>query len=154
VASRPRMVAGQPAHVDSAPKVCPKGVVVELKRKIVEGKGGKEGEGGRSATNLWPTGIAWPPLNPYFHPPLHLVPLMLTPLTKSIKSNANSFHLFSKFFLFFLKFLDFILCNNEINMMWKRSKKLWMKGGEIKIKYANGGRRVKMKYEITTNLFS
>jgi hypothetical protein len=29
-----------------------------------------------------------------------------------------------------------------------------MKGGEIKIKYANGGRRVKMKYEITTGLFS
>jgi hypothetical protein len=29
-----------------------------------------------------------------------------------------------------------------------------MKGGEIKIKYANGGRRAKMKYEITTSLFS
>jgi hypothetical protein len=27
-------------------------VVVELRREIVEGKGGKEGEGGRSATNL------------------------------------------------------------------------------------------------------
>jgi hypothetical protein len=28
-------------------------------------------------------------------------------------------------------------------MLWKRSKeKWWMKGGEIKIKYANGGRRV------------
>jgi hypothetical protein len=39
-----------------------------------------------------------------------------------------------------LKFLDFILCNNEINMLWKKSKKWWMKGGEIKIKYANGGR--------------
>jgi hypothetical protein len=23
-----------------------------------------------------------------------------------------------------LKFLDFILCNDEINMLWKRSKKL------------------------------
>jgi hypothetical protein len=40
-----------------------------------------------------------------------------------------------------LKFLDFILCNDEINMVWERSKKWWMKGGEIKIKYANGGRR-------------
>jgi hypothetical protein len=41
-----------------------------------------------------------------------------------------------------LKFLDFILCNDEINMMWKRkNKKWWMKEGEIKIKYANGGRR-------------
>jgi hypothetical protein len=29
-----------------------------------------------------------------------------------------------------------------------------MKGREIKIKYANGGRRGKMKYEITTGLFS
>jgi hypothetical protein len=68
---------------------------------------------------------------------------MLTPLTKSIKSKANSFHPFSKFFLFiFLKFLDFILCNDEINMLWKgKIKKWWMKGGEIKIKYANGGRR-------------
>jgi hypothetical protein len=31
-------------------------------------------------------------------------------------------------------------------MLWKRAnKKWWMKGGEIKIKYANGGRRVKNK---------
>jgi hypothetical protein len=50
VADRPRMVAGQPAHVASAPKLCPKGVVVELKGKILEGKGGKEGEGGRPTT--------------------------------------------------------------------------------------------------------
>jgi hypothetical protein len=112
------MVAGWPAHVVSAPKLCPKGVVVELKREIVEGKGGKEGEGGRPATNLWPTSHAWPPLNSYFHHPLHLAPIMLTPLTKSIKSKANSFHPFPKFFLFiFLKFLDFMLCNDEINML-------------------------------------
>jgi hypothetical protein len=95
------MVVGRPAHVASAPKLCPKGVVVELKREIVEGKGGKEGEGGRPATNFWPTGHAWPPLNPYFHPPLHLAPIMLTQLTKSIKSKANSLHLFqSSFYLF------------------------------------------------------
>jgi hypothetical protein len=69
-------------------------------------------------------GHAWPPLNPYIHPPLHLAPIMLTPLTKIIKSKANSFHPFSKFFLFhfMLIFLDFILCNDEINMLWKRSK--------------------------------
>jgi hypothetical protein len=30
--------AGRPAHVASARKLCPKGVVVELKREIVEGK--------------------------------------------------------------------------------------------------------------------
>jgi hypothetical protein len=93
------MVAGQPAHVASPPKLCPKGVVVELKREIVEGKGGTEGEGGRPATNLWPTGHAWPPLNPYTHRPLHLAPIMLTPLTNSIESKANSFHPFPKFFL-------------------------------------------------------
>jgi hypothetical protein len=40
------MVAGQPAHMARAPKLCLKGVVVELKREIVEGKGGKEGEDG------------------------------------------------------------------------------------------------------------
>jgi hypothetical protein len=105
VASRPRMVAGQPAHVASAPKVCLKGVVVELKRKIVEGKEGNEGEGDRPTTNLWSTSHAWPPLNPYSHPPLHLAPVMLTPLTTSIKSKVNLFHSFSEFFLFY--FIEF-----------------------------------------------
>jgi hypothetical protein len=32
------MVARRPAYVVSTPKLCPKGVVVELKREIVEGK--------------------------------------------------------------------------------------------------------------------
>jgi hypothetical protein len=74
---------------------------------MVEGKERKDGEGGRPATNLWPTDHDWPPLDPYFHPPLRLAPIMLTPLTKSIKSKANSFHHFSKFllFIYFLKFL-------------------------------------------------
>jgi hypothetical protein len=94
------MVAGCPTHVVSAPKLYPKGVVVELKRKIVERKRGNEGEFVRSATNLWPTSHAWPPLSPYFHPPLHLAHIMLTPLTKNIKSKSNFFHPFSKFFLF------------------------------------------------------
>jgi hypothetical protein len=67
----------------------------------VEGKERKEGEGGQPATNLWPSGHAWPPLNPYFHPPLHLVPIMLTPLTKRIKSKENSFHPFPKIYLLF-----------------------------------------------------
>jgi hypothetical protein len=52
VASRPRMVAGWLAHVANAPKLCPKGVVGELKREIVKEKGGKEGEGGQPTTNL------------------------------------------------------------------------------------------------------
>jgi hypothetical protein len=32
VADRPSMVAGWPTHVTIAPLLCPKGVVVELKR--------------------------------------------------------------------------------------------------------------------------
>jgi hypothetical protein len=104
------MVDERLAHVAKAPSFCPKVVVVELKREIVEGKVGKEGECVRSTTNHWLTDHAWPPLNPYFHPPLHLAPIMHTPLTKSIKSKANSFHLSPKFFLFiYFKFLDFIL---------------------------------------------
>jgi hypothetical protein len=95
-------VAGWLAHVAIAPLLCPKGVVVELKRYIVEGKGRQEGEGGQPTTNLWPIGHGWPPLNSYFHPPLHLAPIMLTPLTKSIKSEENSFHHFPKFYLFII----------------------------------------------------
>jgi hypothetical protein len=52
VAGQPRMVAGWPAHVAKAPPFCPKGVVVQVKREIVEGKGGNEGEGGRPTTNI------------------------------------------------------------------------------------------------------
>jgi hypothetical protein len=102
------MVAKRPAHVASALKLCSKGVVIELKREIVEGKGGYEGEGGRPTTNLWLIGHAWPPLNTYFHPPFHL------------EVKQIPFVLFQS--SFFLKFLDFILCNDEINMLWKRSK--------------------------------
>jgi hypothetical protein len=43
------MVARWPAHVASAPKLCPKGVVVELKREIVEGKGGRNCLGGHQS---------------------------------------------------------------------------------------------------------
>jgi hypothetical protein len=100
-----RGAKGWPAHVASAPKLYLKGVVVELKREIVDGKGGNEGEGGWPATNLWPTGHAWPPLNPYFYPPLHFAPIMLSPLTKSSKTKANSFHPFLEFFLFY--FIEF-----------------------------------------------
>jgi hypothetical protein len=96
------MVGGRAAHVASASKLCLKDVVVELKREIVEGKDGKEGEGGRPSTNLWLTGYALPPHNPYFHSPLHLVPLMLTLLTKSIKSKTNSFVFFQSSFYLFL----------------------------------------------------
>jgi hypothetical protein len=107
VAGWPNMVASRLAHVAIAPLLCPKGVVVELKRMILEGKGRKDGEDGLPATNLWPTGQAWPTVNPYFHSPLHLAPIKLTPLTTCTKSKANSFHPFPKFLLFIysLKFL-------------------------------------------------
>jgi hypothetical protein len=94
-------VVGLPAYVAKGPPFCPKGVVVELKWEIVGG------EGGWRATKLWPTSHAWPPLNPYFHPSLHIAPIMLTALTKSIKSKDNSFHLFSKFFLFIFEIFRF-----------------------------------------------
>jgi hypothetical protein len=101
------MVAGRPAHVAKAHPFCPKGVVVELKKEIVEGKVGKEGEGSRPDTNLSPTCHAWPPLNPYLHPPLHPAPPMITPVTKSIKSKANCFHPFPNFFLFIFEIFRF-----------------------------------------------
>jgi hypothetical protein len=41
VVGRPRMVVRRPAHVACAPKLSPNGAVVELKREIVEGKGGR-----------------------------------------------------------------------------------------------------------------
>jgi hypothetical protein len=93
------MVVGRPAHVAIAPLLCPIVVVVELKREIVEGKGGRR----------WPTGHTLPPLNPYFHHPLHLAPIMLTPLAKSIKSKANSFHPFPKLFLFIFEIFRFYI---------------------------------------------
>jgi hypothetical protein len=86
-------VARRLTHVAKSSPICPQGVVIEIKNKI----------------NHWLGGHTWPPLNTYFHPPLHLAPIMLTPLTKSIKSKANSFHPFPKFYLFIviiiLKFL-------------------------------------------------
>jgi hypothetical protein len=59
--------AGRLAHVAIAPPLCPKGVVVELKRGIVEG------EGGRPAIK-WLTIHAGPPPNSYFHPLSYPVP--------------------------------------------------------------------------------
>jgi hypothetical protein len=60
----------------------------------------KRGEGSRPAINIWPGNHTCPPLNSHFHSSPYLVPLVLTPLTKSIKSKANSLHLFPTFYLF------------------------------------------------------
>jgi hypothetical protein len=84
-------VAGRPAHVAIAPPLCSKVVVVELKRILVEKKVGKEKVGGPSAGQA--------PASTLLHPP-HLVPILLKPLTKSIKSKTISFHSFPKFLLF------------------------------------------------------
>jgi hypothetical protein len=93
-------VAGRPAHVAKVPPLFPKVVVVEVKERVVEEKREKEGGDGRSA-------MLWPQFFSTFHHPPHLAPLMLKPLTKSIKSKANSFHLFPKFFLFLFEILRF-----------------------------------------------
>jgi hypothetical protein len=83
--------------VDKSSLICPQGAVVEIKRNIVEGKEGKRG--GR-----WTGGHTWPPLNYHFYSSPHLAPLMLTPLTKSIKSKAISLQLFPQFYLFLFEF--------------------------------------------------
>jgi hypothetical protein len=66
-------------------------------------KKGKERVGGWPAIDIWPSGHTWPQLNCHFHSSIHLAPLVLTPLTKSIKSKENSLHLFPKFYLFFIE---------------------------------------------------
>jgi hypothetical protein len=88
--------------------ICLQGAVVERKRNIIEGKEGKRG--GR-----WSAGYTWSPLNSNFHSSPHVAHLMLTPLTKSIKSKANSLHLFPKFYLFLFDFFDFMISNDAIN---------------------------------------
>jgi hypothetical protein len=93
-------VAGCPAHVAKAPPLFSKVVVVEVKERVVEEKREKEGGDG------WPAKL-WPQFSSTFHHPPHLDPLMLKPLTKSIKSKANSFHLFPKFVLFLFEIFRF-----------------------------------------------
>jgi hypothetical protein len=117
------MVARRPAHVAKAPPLCPKDVGVELKREIVEGKEGKEGECGRLATNLLAN-----------QPCLASTQSLLSASTLSCSSQAQSsdqkhqkqsqfLSSFSKVLFIYLFFkIDFILYNDEINMPWKRSK--------------------------------
>jgi hypothetical protein len=107
VAGRPRVVAEWQAHVAKAPPLFPKVVVVEVKERVVEEKREKKGGDGRPTTHFGRPVKLWPQFSPTIHHPPHLDPLMLKPLTKSIKSNANYFHLFSKFFLFIFDFFRF-----------------------------------------------
>jgi hypothetical protein len=115
MADRPRKVARRPAHVAIAPPLCTKVVVVELKRMLVEKKVGKDGVGGWPATHFRQPAKPSPPLSPNFLHPPHLVPLVLKPLSKSIKSKAISLHSFPKFILFIYLFeiFDFMTCNDE-----------------------------------------
>jgi hypothetical protein len=68
----------------------------------MEGKGGGDGQttDGQTTTHFGRLAKLWPPLSPTFHHPPHLDPLMLMPLTKSIKSKSISLHPFPMFFLF------------------------------------------------------
>jgi hypothetical protein len=115
VAGRPREVVGRLAPMAKAPPLFPKVVVVEGKERVVEEKSEKEGGDGRPATRFACLAKLWPQFSSNFHHSPHLDPLMLKPLTKSIKSKAISFHIFQSSFYFFLKILDCITCNNEIN---------------------------------------
>jgi hypothetical protein len=123
VAARPREVAGRLGHVAIGSPLFPKVVAVEVKERVVEEKREKEGCDGWPATHFGRLAKLWPQFSSTFHHPPHLDPIVLKPLTKSIKSKVNFFHLFPKFFYFFLKFLDFITCKDEINKHTiKRSK--------------------------------
>jgi hypothetical protein len=109
-------MAGRPAHVAKSTPICPQGAVIEIKRKIVEGKEGKRGGRWPAVHKSLAANHTWPPLNSHFHSSPHLAPLMLTPLTKSIKSKANSLHLFFQSSIYlFLKFLYFMIYNDAIN---------------------------------------
>jgi hypothetical protein len=107
VANQPREVAGRLVHVAKAPPLFPNVVVVEVKERVVEEKREKEGGDGRPATHFGRPVKLWPEFSSTFHYPPHLDPLMLKPLTKSIKSKAISFHLILKFFLFLFEFFRF-----------------------------------------------
>jgi hypothetical protein len=100
-------VAGHPVHVAKSSPICFHGAVIEIKRKIVEGKERKKWEGGRPAINLWSGGHTWPPLDFHFQSSPHLAPLMLTPLTKSFKIKTNSLLRFPKFYLFLFEIFRF-----------------------------------------------
>jgi hypothetical protein len=89
------------------PSIIPKVVVVEVKVRVVEEKRENEGGDGRPATHFGRLAKLWPQFSSTFHHPPHLDPLMLKPLTESIKSKANSFHLFPNFFLFLFEIFRF-----------------------------------------------
>jgi hypothetical protein len=95
-----REVVGRLAHVGKAPLLFPKVVVVEVNERVVEEKREKEGGDGRPATHFGRSAKLWPQFSSTLHHPAHLDPLMLKPLTKSIKSKAN-------FFLFLFEIFRF-----------------------------------------------
>jgi hypothetical protein len=97
-------------------------VVVELKRKIVEGM-----EERRKGGRRWPAGHH----SLADRPCLASTQSLLSSSTSSCSCHAQStdqkHQKQSKFLPFFSKviflfFVFFILCNDEINMLWKRTK--------------------------------
>jgi hypothetical protein len=100
----------------------PKVQWVELKREIVKGKGGKEGKlAGQPPIFGRPTMLGLHSTPTFI---LHFILLLSCSLhlPKASKVKQIPFILFQSSFYLFLNFLDFILCNDEINMLWKRSK--------------------------------
>jgi hypothetical protein len=147
-------VAGWPAHVAIVPLLCPKGVLVELKREIVEGKGGRRWLAGNHSLADRPCLVATQSLllssTSSCSYRTHSTDQKHQKQSKFLSSFSKVFYLF---IYLFLKFLDFILCNDEIEMMWKMSKNKKMvdeKGREMQMV----GKGQKMKYEITIGLFS
>jgi hypothetical protein len=110
VAGQPWKVVRWPAHVDKAPPLFPKVVVVEVKERVVEEKREKEGGDGRLDTNFGRPAKLWPQFSSTIHHPPHLDPLMLKPLIKASKVRQIPFNFFQNSFYFLLNFLDFITC--------------------------------------------
>jgi hypothetical protein len=101
------MVVGRPAHVAIAHLVYPKGVVIELKREIVEGKGGRRWSAGHhsladreclaSTQSLFSSSTSSCSYHAHSTDQKH-------------QKQSKFLSFFSKFFLFiYLKILDFIL---------------------------------------------
>jgi hypothetical protein len=108
--------------VAKAPPFHPKGVVVELKREIVEGKEERrEKVVGQPPIFGRPVMLGLQSIPTFI---LHFILLLSFSLhlPKASKVKQIPFILFQSSFYLFLKFLNFIICNDEVNMLWKRSK--------------------------------
>jgi hypothetical protein len=94
------MVVERLALVASAPKCCPKGVVVDLKSEIVEGKGGRKWLASHQSLADWPCLASTQSL---FSSSTPSCSYHAHSIDQKHQNKANFFHPFSKFFLLFFK---------------------------------------------------